>query len=108
MDTDDFDVFSDALTSTALVVTVHHDSRRAGCLVGFSTQCSIHPPRMLVCLSRANHTYEVAVGADLLAVHVLGEDDGKGIAELFGGTTGDEVDKFEQCDWVAGPGGVPL
>ena len=30
------------------------------------------------------------------------------LAELFGGRTGDEVDKFAQCDWREGPGGVPV
>ncbi len=30
------------------------------------------------------------------------------LIELFGGTTGDEVDKFAHCDWTSGPNGVPL
>ena len=30
------------------------------------------------------------------------------IATLFGGETGDDVDKFAQCSWRPGPGGVPL
>ena len=30
------------------------------------------------------------------------------LAELFGGETGDEVDKFARCAWREGPGGVPL
>ena len=42
------------------VVTAAADGERAGCLVGFTTQTSIHPPRFLVCLSRKNHTYRVA------------------------------------------------
>src|SRR5437764_12293688 len=45
---------------------------RAGCLVGFATQCSIDPLRFLVCLSRANHTHRVAARSGMLAVHVLG------------------------------------
>ena len=28
-----------------------------GCLVGFATQCSIRPPRFLVCISDKNRTY---------------------------------------------------
>ena len=31
-----------------------------------------------------------------------------GLAELFGGQTGDEVDKFAQCEWHEGPGGLPI
>ncbi len=107
LDTDRFDEFVDGLDYPVFVVTTAHDGKRAGCLVGFTTQASIDPPRMLVCLSVANRTFEVAHEAALLAVHVLdpGERD---LAELFGGRTGDEVDKFARCRWTAGPAGVPL
>jgi flavin reductase (DIM6/NTAB) family NADH-FMN oxidoreductase RutF len=79
----------------------------AGCLVGFATQTSIHPPRFLVCLSDKNRTTEVAAGAELLGVHCVPADAGD-LAELFGGETGHEVDKFARVGWHAGEGGVPL
>src|SRR5215208_8451384 len=53
------------------IVTAASGDERAGCLVGFATQCSIHPPRFLVCLSDKNRTFRVAQGADLLAVHFV-------------------------------------
>jgi flavin reductase (DIM6/NTAB) family NADH-FMN oxidoreductase RutF len=107
VDTDAFNAFTDGLDYPMFVVTTARADERAGCLVGFSTQASIHPPRMLVCLSVENHTYRLACDAGLLAVHVLdpGQHD---LAELFGGSTGDEVDKFARCAWSAGPEGVPL
>lgn len=89
------------------VVTAAADGERAGCLVGFTTQSSIHPARFLVCLSRVNHTYRVACRSDVLAVHVVGADQ-TALAELFGGQTGDEIDKFAHCAWRPGPDGVPL
>jgi flavin reductase (DIM6/NTAB) family NADH-FMN oxidoreductase RutF len=107
VDTDRFDAFVDGLDYPMFVVTTAHAGERAGCLVGFTTQASIDPPRMLVCLSVANHTYQVARQAELLAVHVLDKDD-HDLAELFGGRTGDEVDKFAKCRWTPGPDGVPL
>ena len=107
VDTDEFDRFVAGLDYPMFVVTVAHHGERSGCLVGFATQSSIDPPRMLVCVSKANHTYRVAQDADLLAVHALA-DDQHHLAELFGGETDDEVDKFEQCDWGEGPGGTPL
>ena len=94
-------------TPMAIVTAVGPDGRRSGCLVGFWTQCSIHPPRVLPCISKANHTLEVAIAAEVLAVHWLADDDRR-LAELFGGETGDEVDKFERCSWHPGPGGVPV
>ncbi len=63
----EFDAFVDGLDYPMFVVTVAHDGRRAGCLVGFTTQASCDPARMLVCLSEQNHTYAVARTASLLA-----------------------------------------
>lgn len=95
------------LDFSMLVVTAFDGRERAGCLIGFSTQCSIDPPRYLVCVSAANHTAKVAAGSGILAVHALdaGQTD---LARLFGGETGDEVDKFGRVAWRPGPGGVPV
>jgi flavin reductase (DIM6/NTAB) family NADH-FMN oxidoreductase RutF len=89
------------------IATVAADGERAGCLIGFATQCSIHPPRFLAGLSDKNRTFRVAQRADSLAIHLVPENAAE-LAELFGGETGDEVDKFERCEWHAGPGEVPL
>jgi flavin reductase (DIM6/NTAB) family NADH-FMN oxidoreductase RutF len=89
------------------VVTAAVGDERSGCLVGFATQSSIHPPRFLVCVSQVNHTYGVALRATHLAVHVVPADD-PGLAELFGGETGDEVDKLAQTPWREGPHGTVL
>ena len=107
MDTDGFDAFVDGLDYPMFVVTTAGGRDRAGCLVGFTTQASIDPPRMLVCLSVANRTYRVARKAELLAVHGL-DPVQQELAELFGGATGDDVDKFARCRWTSGPQGVPL
>ena len=89
------------------VVTTAAGQRRAGCLVGFVTQCSIDPPRLLVCLSKRNYTFRVAVDADALVVHFLGPAD-EPLSRLFGEQTGDEVDKFVRCSWSPGPQGLPV
>jgi flavin reductase (DIM6/NTAB) family NADH-FMN oxidoreductase RutF len=94
-------------TPMAIVTAASRDGERSGCLVGFWTQCSIDPPRVLACISKTNHTFSVASAADFLAIHWLADDD-RGLAELFGGETGDEIDKFERCSWRPGPGGVPI
>jgi flavin reductase (DIM6/NTAB) family NADH-FMN oxidoreductase RutF len=89
------------------VVTTAAGQRRAGCLVGFSTQTSINPPRFLVGLSRQNDTITVAADATHLAVHVLPREQ-LPLARLFGGRTGDRTDKFAQCAWHTGPAGMPI
>jgi flavin reductase (DIM6/NTAB) family NADH-FMN oxidoreductase RutF len=104
---EEFGGFVDGLDGPMYVVTTTDGAERSGCLVGFAPQTSIDPPRMLVCLSEQNHTLRVALGAELLAVHRLDKDE-HGLAELFGGETGDRTDKFARCDWHAGPDGVPV
>jgi flavin reductase (DIM6/NTAB) family NADH-FMN oxidoreductase RutF len=89
------------------IATVATDAERAGCLIGFATQCSINPPRFLAGISDKNHTYRVARGATAMGIHLVPEHATE-LAELFGGETGDEFDKFERCSWRAGPEGVPL
>lgn len=83
------------------------NDERSGCLVGFATQSSIHPPHFLACLSVENHTARVATRADHLAVHLVPRAR-MDVAVLFGHETGDDVDKFADCQWTPGPGGVPL
>jgi flavin reductase (DIM6/NTAB) family NADH-FMN oxidoreductase RutF len=89
------------------IVTTAGGGERDGCLLAFATQTSIHPPRFLACISDKNRTYRVAQRAETLVVHLVPEH-GRGLAELFGGQTGDDVDKFERCEWHEGPGGVPV
>jgi len=102
-----FDDFVGLLDYPMFVVTTHAGGRKAGCLVGFATQSSIDPPTFLVGISRENHTYTVAQQATHLAVHVLGREH-LDLARLFGGQTGQKVDKFERCQWHAGPEGLPI
>ncbi|HWI03267.1 MAG TPA: flavin reductase family protein [Acidimicrobiales bacterium] len=90
-----------------MIVTAASGGERAGCLVGFATQCSIDPPRFAVWISRKNHTFRIAGDAGVLAVHFVSAAD-RALAELFGGATGDEGDKFTRCRWRDGPSGVPV
>jgi flavin reductase (DIM6/NTAB) family NADH-FMN oxidoreductase RutF len=90
-----------------MIVTTTVGGEHSGCLVGFATQCSIDPPRFLVCLSDKNHTLGLAQRSDSLAVHFLAATDTE-LAELFGSQTGDEIDKFARCRWQPGPAGLPI
>ena len=95
-------------TSMAIVTTVSLDGRtRAGCLIGFHAQCSIDPPRYVVWLSKANHTYRVGSLAMRFAVHWLADDD-LDLAEHFGTLTGNDVDKFADVPWTDAGDGLPV
>jgi riboflavin-specific deaminase-like protein len=88
-----------------VIVTAGHDGKRSGCLVGFSAQASIDPPRYTVWISKHNHTYGIASRADVLTVHFPSADQ-RALAELFGTVSGDDVDKFESCPAHEGPHGA--
>jgi len=92
------------------LVTAFDGNERSGCLVGFHTQCSVDPQRWLVNISKTNHTFNVALRAKWLAVHILRSDQ-HALAELFGGVSGDELapaTKFEQCAWRESDHGTPI
>ncbi len=102
-----FDSLVGLLDYPMFVVTTMADGHRSGCLVGFTSQTSINPPRFLVGLSRRNHTFAVAQDAEYLAVHLLPREE-LALAELFGEKTGDTEDKFAECAWHSGPQGMPI
>lgn len=100
----DIDAFMSRLSPDMCVVTAVAGTERSGCLVSFSSQCSIQPVRFVVWISKANHTYAVARAADRLAVHLLTREQHE-LAALFGGQTGDRTDKFAHVPWTLGHGG---
>jgi flavin reductase (DIM6/NTAB) family NADH-FMN oxidoreductase RutF len=102
-----FEGLTGGLDYPMLIVTTSAGDQRAGCLVGFASQCSIDPMRFLVCISDKNQTCAVARHAQALAVH-FPPASATTLARLFGGETGDEVDKFAHCGWRPGPGGLPI
>jgi flavin reductase (DIM6/NTAB) family NADH-FMN oxidoreductase RutF len=89
------------------IVTAAAGERREGCVIGFATQTSFDPARFLACLSRENRTFRLAQEVDALAVHLIPRER-EDLAELFGGETGDEIDKFARCRWRRGPRGLPI
>lgn len=107
MTRDPFGSIASSLDPPMVVVTTAEAGERAGCLVGFHGQSSIEPRRYCVWLSKANHTYRVALRSGYLGIHFLTPGD-LALAELFGTTSGDAVDKFAGLPLSRGPGGVPV
>jgi flavin reductase (DIM6/NTAB) family NADH-FMN oxidoreductase RutF len=107
-----FERIAAAVDPPMMIVTARAGHDIDGCLVGFSTQCSIEPTRYLVCLSKANRTYEIARNASVLVVHMLHDDAvGMWLARLFGEVTEREpgaLKKLEMCAWEPGPDETPV
>jgi flavin reductase (DIM6/NTAB) family NADH-FMN oxidoreductase RutF len=102
-----FDDLMSVLDYPAFVVTTQAGGVPAGCLVAFATQTSVEPPRFLVGVAKSSHTFGVASRSQHLAVRVLARHQ-RVLAELFGGQTGHQINKFERCSWRAGPEGMPI
>jgi flavin reductase (DIM6/NTAB) family NADH-FMN oxidoreductase RutF len=103
----DFLELAGSLNYPVFIVTAASGGEREGCVIGFATQTSFEPARFLACLSRANRTCRFAQETAELAVHLVPRGE-KRLVDLFGGETGDEVDKFERCEWRPGPRGLPI
>jgi flavin reductase (DIM6/NTAB) family NADH-FMN oxidoreductase RutF len=106
------DLGMEAYTSRAdyalhVVTTTSNEGEQSGCVVGFVTQCSIVPPRFLVCISKVNHTYFTTERSDAVGLHLIGHDQ-LDVASLFAEESGDVVDKFSRCEWHAGVTGSPV
>lgn len=107
MDDSAFETLMAATDTPLLVVTTAVEGERAGCVVGFHSQSSIGPQQYGIWLSKANHTYVVGLRASRFAAHFLTSAD-HDLAELFGGHSGTEVDKFTDLDVDTDASGLPL
>jgi flavin reductase (DIM6/NTAB) family NADH-FMN oxidoreductase RutF len=107
VDRDAFDAVMRRRNPDMVVVTVAVGDERAGCLIGFHSQCSIEPDRYALWLSKANHTCRLALRATHFGLHFLAEDQ-HDVAEVFGTLCSDEVDKFARVPTSVGPHGIPL
>jgi flavin reductase (DIM6/NTAB) family NADH-FMN oxidoreductase RutF len=109
--TDDVTAFErivDHLEYPMFVVSAAAGADADACLVGFTSQCSIEPPRFAVFLSKANHTYALACRTEVLVVHRLRADQ-HDLAEHFGGVSAyDDPGKLARCAWSRGPAGTPV
>ena len=105
-DQDEYERVIEAVDPIAVIVTCASGGDKAGCLVTYSTPCSIQPPRYAAWLSHRNHTYQVALEASELIVHMLTHAD-LPLAEFFGGVSGKNQDKFARVR-SSDSGGAPL
>ena len=107
MSTSGLDDLMGSVDSPLIVVTTSAEGERAGCLIGFHSQASISPQRYCFWLSKANHTYRVALRSDHFAVHFPTTADIE-LARFFGSRSGSVTDKFAGLDFTVTEDGVPL
>lgn len=102
-----FDLLMAANDPAMIVVTTTAAGENAGSLVGFHSQAGIDPEGYCLWLSKANHTYRVALRAKYFGVHFLTSTD-LPLAEHFGTLSGEDVDKFARIDVLTDEPRAPL
>ena len=76
------------------------DGDADACLVGFTSQCSIEPPRFAVFLSKIEPHLRARVACDRRWSCTASEPDQHDLAEHFGGTTAhDDPGKLATWPW---------
>ena len=88
------------------IATARAGEERLGCLVGFTTQASIDPPRFIVCLSHNNRTYRHGRDAPVLGVHAVPPTPptSRSSSAARPATNG----QVRPLHWHDGPEGVPI
>ena len=94
----------DPLDPPMVMVTAVHDGTAAAWWV--PRQSGMEPGSITVWLSKANHTFRVAILADVFAVHFLTAAD-PSWPPLSAPRPVTTIDKFTRRSWHPGPGGVP-
>ncbi len=102
-----FKTLKQSANPAMIIVTTAADSALAGCLVGFHAQSSMAPLQYAFWLSKANHTYLVALRASHFVAHFLSSTD-LDLAEHFGGSTGHHANKFMNLDYTVNTHGAPV
>jgi flavin reductase (DIM6/NTAB) family NADH-FMN oxidoreductase RutF len=95
------------LDTSGCVVTAAFENERDGCFVSYIAPCSINPPRLIVLSSHETVTHSLILRSSALAVHLLASGQ-ESLYELFGHSTGREVDKMGAVGWSTGQTGSPL
>jgi flavin reductase (DIM6/NTAB) family NADH-FMN oxidoreductase RutF len=91
-------------TGVTVVTTRDAHGQPRGFTANSFTSVSLDPPLISVCLAKTAHSHAVFSAAAAFAIHILSEAQ-KPISSLFASKV---ADKFEQCQWRDGHGGVPL
>ncbi len=105
--TEPYDEIMSCLDPAMVIATAGTPTEQSGCLIGFHAQGGIDPLRYCLWLSKANRTYALMQRSTFIGIHFPAHDDDE-IAAIFGGMTGDEVDKFELTPTESGEHDVPL
>ena len=83
------------------VVTCNDGKKDNGCIVNSVLQAADNPLRVVVCINKANYSYEVVHATGILNVNCLSVEAPFKVFRHFGFQSGRNVDKFAACKETA-------
>ncbi|MFY1683183.1 flavin reductase family protein [Micromonospora sp. WMMD723] len=94
-------------TGVTAVTAVTAGGAVAALTVNSFTSVSLHPAKVLFCVTSFSSSFPVLMDADRIAVHILSQDQ-EDVARRFAtsGLSGEQ--RLDGVSWVPGPDGVPL
>lgn len=95
------------LASGVTIVTTSSDGEHAGLTATAVCSLSAEPPRLIACINRAGHTYQMISRSRCLCVNVLSVEQDR-VAKVFAGMdAGDGDDRFGAGGWSVLETGAP-
>lgn len=98
------DAFGSFATGVTVLTVRQADGTPRGFTANSFSSVSLDPPLLLVCLAKSAHSCTTFTEAGNFGVNVLGSDQ-QSVSALFASRA---PDKFDQCAWQSGAGGVPM
>ncbi|MDM9624096.1 flavin reductase family protein [Rhizobium sp. S96] len=95
-----------AHVSSVCVITTAIGGRRFGLTATAVSSVCASPPRLLICVNKSGFSHDRIIEAGHFCVNVLTEDQ-VGVAELFAGMKGSDVERFAAGAWTNMPSGSP-
>ncbi|GAB3057824.1 flavin reductase family protein [Micromonospora schwarzwaldensis] len=94
-------------TGVTAVTAVTADGAVAALTVNSFTSVSLEPAKVLFCVTSHSSSFPVLIGADRIAIHILGQDQ-EDVARRFATSGLSGAERLSGVSWVPGPDGVPL
>ena len=79
------------------VATTNDGTKDNGCIVNSVLQAANDPLRIVVCINKANYTYETVHKTGTLNINCLTTETPFSVFQHFGFQSGRDVDKFAEC-----------
>jgi len=95
------------LINPIAIVTSRYAGNASGFIASWITQVSFVPSLIMVAVNPLHYTYELIVNSNAFAINILRTDQAE-LVEVFGKSSGRNVEKFASTEYDLGKTGSPI